>query len=463
MEVKAIQDSNSKNSSVQVFEGNVKMSKFQPIDIKPLYGRKWVTNGNNNINFKNYKDAYDDSPTNASIINAFVNYIFGEGLIDVNGNEITKYISQEDVLLICQDYKIYGGFSVQIIWNSAESFDEKTPIKIEYIPIYKLGVNYDQTSINVTGYWYIWDWNNRYRYKATFYPKFTGKYTGNNLEIFYVRRPTAEPFFPIPDYLSGLPWAEVEGELANAGKSHFKNSLTAMTIINYNNGRIVDDAIAKQKADEVRNKTVGTENQSAVIVSFNEGAEEAVTVDQLSPPELNQQNVFYAEEAERKLIVAHSAPPILFSGSNSGSGFSSNADEIAVATKGLYRRHINPMRGVILNGLKSVFSLINPMIKLDFKDFEEETEITSVESGVISSDLSESLDDKTLEAQANLKGSVGSVQALLEIQASYSQGLTTYESAINMLDLIYGYNREQAVRLLGAPKIVETPETQAII
>jgi hypothetical protein len=54
-------------------------------------------------------------------------------------------------------------------------------------------------------------------------------------------------------------------------------------------------------------------------------------VDRISPPELNQQNVF-AEEAERKLIVAHSAPPV-FAGSNNGSGFSSNADEIAV-TKG---------------------------------------------------------------------------------------------------------------------------------
>jgi hypothetical protein len=77
-------------------------------------------------------------------------------------------------------------------------------------------------------------------------------------------------------------------------------------------------------------------------------------VDRISPPELNQQNVFYAEEAERKLIVAHSAPPVLFAGSNNGSGFSSNADEIAVATKGLYRRHINPMREIILNGLQSV-------------------------------------------------------------------------------------------------------------
>ena len=137
--------------------------------------------------------------------------------------------------------------------------------------------------------------------------------------------------------------------------------------------------VAKEQAKNVREKVVGTDNQSAVIVSFNEGAEESVTVDQLHPPELNQQNVFFSEEAERKLIVAHSAPPILFSGSNQGSGFSSNADEIAVATKGLYRRHINPIREVILNGLGSIFNLIDTSIKLDFKDFEEETEITTAQ------------------------------------------------------------------------------------
>jgi hypothetical protein len=379
MEAKAHQDSSSKNSGqVNVFEGKVAMSRFQPIDIKPTYGRKWITNGVNNVNFKVYKDAYDDSPTNSSIINAFVNYVYGEGLIDKNGQDLSKYISQEDVLLICQDYKMYGGFTAQVIWNSATNLADKKPLKIKYIPIYKFGVNYNDNA-EVDGYWYCYDWTLRGRYKAELYPIFSGEYKGNDLEILYIRRPTAEPFFPVPDYLSGIPWAFVEGDLANAGKNHFKNSLTAMTIINYNNGRILDDTVAKQKADEVRTKAVGTDNQSAVIVAFNEGAEEAVTVDQLSPPELNQQNVFYSEEAERKLIVAHSAPPILFSGSNSGSGFSSNADEIAVATKGLYRRHINPIRGVILNGLSGVFEVIDSNIKLDFKDYKEETEITTAQ------------------------------------------------------------------------------------
>jgi hypothetical protein len=148
--------------------------------------------------------------------------------------------------------------------------------------------------------------------------------------------------------------------------------MSAMTIINYNNGRITDEEVAKEQANKVREKAVGTENQSAVLVSFNEGSEESLVVDQLHPPELNQQNVFYSEEAERKIIVGHSAPPILFAGSGNSNGFSNNADEIAISTKQLYRRNINPMREVILDGLMKVFKVIDSKYNLDFKNFEEE-------------------------------------------------------------------------------------------
>jgi hypothetical protein len=65
-----------------------------------------------------------------------------------------------------------------------------------------------------------------------------------------------------------------------------------------------------------------------------------------------------------------------------------------------------------------------------------------------------SVDQSTLDAQAQLRGSVGGVQALLSIQTSYSQKLTTYDSAIAMIELVFGYNNDEAKRLLGAPVVV---------
>ncbi len=436
-------------SKTFTFGSEFQFSKHQPINIQPAYGREWILNGDNNKNFQRYIDAYDDSPTNSSIINSFVSYIQGEGLIDLNGQDISHIISNEDFEMICHDYKKFGGASAQVIWSEANE-----PLKIEYIPIYKLGINYNENqNYSVDGYWYSYDWKNRSKYIPKLYPKFTGTYKGNGLEILYFRKATTEPFFPIPDYFSGIPWAEVEGELANSAIKHFINYLPEITVINYNGGFIGSEEAAKEEAKKRREQVCGTDKTSTVIVSMNDGAEGSTTIDRVAPPELNNQNVFYAEEAERKLIVAHSAPKILFESQSTGSGFSSNADEREITLKEVYRKHINPSRKVILNALGSVFKLIDSSIKLDVKDFESEDNLDTVENADPTIVTGNSiLDDKTLEAQASLKGSVGGVQSLLEIQSSYAQGLTTYESAISMLDLIFGYNREQAVKLLGQPK-----------
>jgi hypothetical protein len=58
------------------------------------------------------------------------------------------------------------------------------------------------------------------------------------------------------------------------------------------------------------------------------------------------------------------------------------------------------------------------------------------------------------KAQAQLKGSVGGVQGVLAIQASVSQGLTDYESAITILNEIFGIEDTLARSILGNPKTV---------
>jgi hypothetical protein len=353
--------------------GKENFSAYLPIDVKPVFSRNWVTNGNNNETFEIFKNAYDDSPTNASIINAYVSYIFGEGLIDLKGESLDKYIRQEDVQLAIMDLKIYGGFSLQVIWNANES--DRKPLRLEYLPIYKLGINYDRDTNIVDGYWFSYDWKNKSRYKPQLYPKFTGRYNGKPLEVIYVRRPTSEPFFPIPDYISGVNWARMEGQIANAGFNYFENTLSEITVINVNNGTIDDEEQAKAKAQEMRDSVTGTGKNGVVMVRFNQTVDDALVIDRIAPSEMSQHNVFYSEEAERKLIVAHSAPPILFAGSNGGTGFSSNADEREIAIKDLYRRNINPFRLLFLNGVYEVFKLMNPNITLDFKDFDSEEKL----------------------------------------------------------------------------------------
>ena len=69
-------------------------------------------------------------------------------------------------------------------------------------------------------------------------------------------------------------------------------------------------------------------------------------------------------------------------------------------------------------------------------------------------EVPESVDQKRLDAQANLKGTVGGVQGILEIQKSVAQGITDRSAAIALLIEIYGFTEEQAINVVGTPKTI---------
>lgn len=62
------------------------------------------------------------------------------------------------------------------------------------------------------------------------------------------------------------------------------------------------------------------------------------------------------------------------------------------------------------------------------------------------------------KAQANLRGSVGGVTALLAIQQSVAAGTTTKSAGVAMIENIYGFSNEQANAMLGDPEPLKATE-----
>ncbi len=60
--------------------------------------------------------------------------------------------------------------------------------------------------------------------------------------------------------------------------------------------------------------------------------------------------------------------------------------------------------------------------------------------------------DTNKEAQAVLRGSVGGVTALLALQTSVSQGITPIDSAISIIEEIYGIPKDVAIQMMGGVK-----------
>lgn len=345
-----------------------KFSEYETGIKKPAVGTEYTLNGVNNLNFKKYKDAFDDSPTNNFIIKTIVNYIIGDGLIDKSGTlNPHEFLSKQDLRLLCLDFKTYGSAFPQNI-----SFQDKI-VKIKHTPVMSVGLNIekDTTSfdyMSVNGFWYCWDYEQKSKYLPKFVPMFG---SGEPIEIMHIKQLSSEPFFPLPDWFSGLKSAKIESALIDDAVNHITRGFQGKTIINVNNGSLLTELDKKELAAEVKKNWTGTENSDGVTVSINDSADESIIVDTIEPRGRNEQFVTYDETAEIKLMAAHSAMNILFSrpGSN---GFSNNAEEIKTATDSLYLGVINPMREILLDSFNKIFKKINPLCDIDFINFNQE-------------------------------------------------------------------------------------------
>lgn len=66
--------------------------------------------------------------------------------------------------------------------------------------------------------------------------------------------------------------------------------------------------------------------------------------------------------------------------------------------------------------------------------------------------------DKQADAQAALKGSVGGVTALIQLQTAVSQGFASRDAAVQIIETIYGIDRLTAEKMIGNP--IEAPITE---
>lgn len=333
-------------------------------NVEPLIGRKWILNGEYNSFYKYVKERYQGSPTNAGIINSYTAYIYGEGLIDTTTGMAPTFINKTDTRLICQDFYTYGAFAIQIIWNLART----KPVLVKYTPVFKYGLQQAKNG-EIDGYWYSYDWEKTWKYKPTFFKKFTGKYTGSDVEVLIVQRPSSNNYFANPSYTAGLQYAQIEEELSNATINHILNGFSAGKVINvYNASGEISDELKEEYVKKIKDKLTGSNNNNKVIVSVNDNPDSKITVDQIEVQQLNENFVYFSEEAKKQLFASHSVTsPALF-GIRDGGGLGNNSEELQTARKEIYRMIINPSRDIIIDGLNGIVN----NNELKFKDFDFE-------------------------------------------------------------------------------------------
>jgi len=248
-----------------------------------------------------------------------------------------------------------------------------------FIPIKQIAiVKQEDITEEPKAYWYSFDWTLRTKFRPKLIPAFGFGNTDPELgeidftELLYVKIPSAQPLFSLPDYVSGLQAAQMEEEMSNYCINYIRNNFSAVKIVNINQGIPENDEAQEEAENAILGKVRGSSNAGNIIVSFNNNKENATTVETVEITNAYEQFEWLSTNCRDKILMAHKInDPGLF-GIITGTGFSSTADQMAMSLKILYRNQINPLREIIIDALEKTLSFNNPNVQIEFKDFAEE-------------------------------------------------------------------------------------------
>lgn len=338
----------------------LQMASYVRPEIKESTYKEWVLNGDNNDFYNYIIDRYNGSPTNSAILDTYTRMTYGLGLnIDVS------LFSKNEVRKILKDFCLFGEASFELMYQ------KNKPVKAVHIPKQMVAPEKADEKGNITGYYYCYDWKTTTTYEPKRFDAFKYGKGANRSEIVVIKDyQVGQFYFSNPSYLSAMPYAELEEEIANFFINHVKNKFMVSTIINVNNGIPESEEERKQIARKYQGNTTGTSNAGVVIVSFNDNKDNATTIEQVQINDAYQQYDFLSKEARYQICVAHKANASII-GVEKSTGFSSNAEEIQTAFNETMLNVIQPMQEVILDVFQEVVTLAGINETLSFIPLRE--------------------------------------------------------------------------------------------
>jgi hypothetical protein len=186
--------------------------------------------------------------------------------------------------------------------------------------------------------------------------KFPAYGTSNEkVEIAYIKGYTpGKYYYSLPDWISALQFTASEAELSNLHLNNIENGFLPLVAINLNNGvpPIEERDVIE---DQIVSKFTGTRNAGRFMITFNDDAANKPTFDAIQTENLHEKYEYVAKYAQDRILVAHRiTSPLLFGIRTEVNGFSSNADEMAMAFSILQSMTIVPFQNLLLGHIEEV-------------------------------------------------------------------------------------------------------------
>lgn len=346
----------------------IQLNNYIRPEVKEVNNKEYVMNGDKNSFYQYIIDRYNGSPTNRTIIDSYSKFIYGKGLYSKEQSSkamqfanVLSILYKKDLKNICQDYVLFGEASMELI------YDKSKLIKIKHVPKNQILPNKMNDEGDIQLYWFSQDFNNTRKYPPREIESFHFKKETTKNAIYVISNYQAgRTYFADPTYMAGLPYAELEEEIANYCVNHIKNGLSFGYIVNMNNGEPESEEVKRKIESKFKNFGTGSGNAGRVFINYNDSKESDITIAAVEVSEAHKQYEFLSGEATQKLMIAHKVTsPIIFGIMKDG-GLGNNADEMESAFNELYINVIKPLQENVLDALIEVFTANGMTIDLDF-------------------------------------------------------------------------------------------------
>ena len=384
---------------------NITKALADRVNVTEEKGKDYVKFGEYNSFPNQLIELYNNSSIHNTCVNAIVDGIVGEGLVAEPDFVLERANSDDETWndifkKVAQDYKLYGGFALEVIYNKART----KVAEVYHIDFSYLRAKEKNHRGQIPGYYVYDEWDTNYRYgqKNIEDIPYLPLYNPRNAEIepsqIYVFNPyrPGMKYYPLPDYVGALRVIDLDTEVDNFHINNIKNGLAPSLSITTFTGADEEEREAIERMLQLQ--YAGSNNAGSLMYIDVDSPENAPII---TPIPQNGADGYYTNVNEmvmQKILTAHRITSPMILGIKT-SGQLGGRDEVVDAYLLLVNTVIRPYQQDILSVLETLLEAKYPELDITlgvqqlklFSDGEEETDVvTSIDAEVG--------DDSSLEA-----------------------------------------------------------------